>query len=117
MLEAELYSPAPILPRFAGRKLPWFQMIARVSPEGVSPALPTTSPKLLSRQGTPPAESCEIVYSVVCPNISGQIITPAVSAKRILTILVGLILFPLNGNEADFMYVDSISTNQGWLRH
>ena len=70
-------------------------MVARISPEGESPPLPATSPKLLSRQGTP-SESSETVYTVVCPNVSPQVTTPAVTAKITVTTLVILILFLLN---------------------
>src|SRR6266487_4655367 len=72
-------------------------MVARVSPEGESPALPATSPKLLSRQGTRPApESSETVYAVVAPNVSRKVTTPAVTARRTVTTLVILISFLLN---------------------
>src|SRR5437016_14168024 len=54
--EAELYSPPSRLPKFLGRKPSRFQIVARVSPDGESPALPATSPRLLSRQGTPAPE-------------------------------------------------------------
>src|SRR5438132_9166455 len=75
-------------------------MVARVSPEGESPALPATSPKLLSRQGTrpvfPAAESSETVYAVVSPNVSRKVTTPAVTARITVTTLVILILFLLS---------------------
>jgi hypothetical protein len=58
--------------------------------------LPATSPKLLSRHGTPAAESSETVYSVVAPNVSRKVITPAVTARITVTTLVILILFLLN---------------------
>src|SRR5512133_1198120 len=64
--DAELYSPPKSLANFFS--LPRFQMTARVSPEEESPALPATSPKLLSRRGTSPAASSETVYAVVSAN-------------------------------------------------
>src|SRR6266516_3472912 len=70
-------------------------MVARISPEGESPPLPATSPKLLSRQGTP-SESSETVYTVICPNVSPQVTTPAVTARITVSTLVILILFLLN---------------------
>src|SRR6266487_6127196 len=79
-------------------------MIARVSPEGESPALPATSPKLLSRQGTHQAESSKTVYAVVSPNVSRTVTTPAVTARIRLTTLVVLILFLLNCSFMDAIY-------------
>ena len=78
-------------------------MVARVSPEEESPALPATSPRLLSRQGTPPAESSETVYAVVSPNVSRKVTTPAVTARTTVTILVKLILFLLNCRKTGFI--------------
>src|SRR6266566_9894375 len=71
-------------------------MAARVFPERESPALPATSPKLLSRQGTPATESSETVYAVVSPNVARKVTTPAVTARITVATLVILILFLLN---------------------
>jgi hypothetical protein len=91
--------------KFVGRKLARFQMVDRVSPEGESPALPATSPKLLSRQGTRPApESSATVYAVVSPNVSRKVTTPAVSTRITVTTLVLLILFLLNSRFMDAIY-------------
>src|SRR6266496_5827182 len=79
-------------------------MIARASPEGESPALPATSPKLLSRQGTPATGSSETVYAVVSPNVSRKVTTPAVTARITVTTLVLLILFLLNCGFMDAIY-------------
>src|SRR6266480_2564323 len=77
-------------------------MVARVAPEERSPALPATSPKLLSRQGTPAAESSETVYAAVSPNVCRRVTTP-VTARITVTILVVLILFLLNCRKTDLM--------------
>src|SRR6266576_1999065 len=79
-------------------------MVARISPEGESPPFPATSPKALSRQGTP-AGSSETVYAVVSPNASEQVTTPAVTATITVTTLVILILFLLNCGKMNFIIV------------
>src|SRR5713101_267640 len=75
-------------------------MLARVFPERESPALPATSPKLLSRQGTRPVspapESSETLYAGVSPNVSRKVTTPAVTARITVTTPVILILFLVN---------------------
>src|SRR6266566_51470 len=87
-------------------------MVARVSPERESPALPATSPKLLSRQGTPAAEISETVCAVVSPNVSRKVTTPAVTARVTVTTLVILILFLLNCRKTGFI-MGSISNVVG----
>src|SRR6266550_3358839 len=79
-------------------------MVASVSPEADSRALPATSPKLLSREGIPVAESSKTVYSVVCPNVCRKVSTPAVTARTTVTTLVILILFLLNCGFMDPIY-------------
>src|SRR6266700_5871429 len=78
-------------------------MVARISPEGESPPFPATSPKSLSRQGTP-AGSSETVSAVVSPSVSRKVTTPAVTARITVTTLVILILFLLNCGFMDAIY-------------
>src|SRR6266480_1617040 len=85
-------------------------MVARISPEGESPPFPATSPKSLSRQGTP-AGSSETVYAVVSPNASRKVTTPAVTATITVTTLVILILFLQNCRFMDAIYFWLVRTN------
>jgi hypothetical protein len=117
ILKAELYSPPPRLPKFVDRKLARFQMIARVSPEGESPSLPATSPKLLSRQGTAPAGSSETVYAVVSPNVARQITTPAVNTRVMLITLVILILSLLSADKTVLIRRSIFLESWCWRRH
>ena len=79
-------------------------MIAPIFPKTELRAFPVTSPKLLSREGTP-AESSETVYTVVCPNVFPQVTSPAVTARATVTTLVILILFLLSCGKTDLITV------------